>query len=248
MDLTAENAAGFVAATEPVLSNEYILVTAHVDHVGTGAAINGDSVYNGALDNASGIGTLIELAKQVAAKPTRRNIIFAAVTAEEQGLLGSQHLAAHNNLPRAAIIGTVNIDMFLPLHPFHTLTVYGLNESNMRGPIERVAKRTGLKIEDDPEPKRLLFVRSDQYSFIRAGIPSVALDFGYKGGNEEKLHKQWIAERYHAPSDDLKQPIDLEAAAAFNQAALAVARELGDAGERPRWNESSFFKRFEVKK
>ena len=112
----------------------------------------------------------------------------------------------------------------------------------------RVVKRFDIKIEDDPAPKRMVFVLSDQYSFIRAGIPSIFVGFGYrKGSSEAKLQEKWIAERYHQPSDDINQPIDMNAAARFNEIAAALVRELGDSGERPHWNPNSFFKRFEDK-
>jgi Zn-dependent M28 family amino/carboxypeptidase len=247
-DFVSHNVAAYMPAIEPVLSREYTLITAHLDHLGLGTPVKGDAIYNGAMDNASGIATILEIAKAIGAKPTRRNVVFAAVTAEEEGLLGSQFLATHTNLPRGAIISNLNIDMFLPLHPLQSLFVYGIGESGLRSNVDRVAKRFDIKIEDDPAPKRVMFVRSDQYSFIRAGIPSIFVDFGYrKGSSEAKLQEKWIAERYHQPSDDINQPIDMAAAARFNELASALVRELGDSGERPHWNPDSFFKRFENK-
>lgn len=247
-DFISHNVAAYMPAVEPVLSREYALISAHLDHLGLGTPVKGDSIYNGAMDNASGIATIIEIAKAIGAKPTRRNVIFAAVTAEEGGLLGSEFLATHTNLPRGAIISNLNIDMFLPLHPLQSLFVYGIDESGLRSNVDRIAKRFDIKIENDPVPKRVMFVRSDQYSFIRAGIPSIYIDIGYrKGSPEAKLQQKWITERYHQPSDDIAQPLDMNAAARFNQIATELARELGDSGERPHWNPDSFFKRFENK-
>jgi Zn-dependent M28 family amino/carboxypeptidase len=247
-DFVSHNVAGYTPATEPVLSREYALITAHLDHLGLGTPVKGDAIYNGAMDNASGVATILEIAKAIGAKPTRRNVIFAAVTAEEEGLLGSQFLATHTNLPRGAIISNLNIDMFLPLYPLQSLFVYGVGESGLRSNVDRIAKRFNIKIDDDPTPKRVLFVRGDQYSFTRAGIPSIFLDFGYKkGSSEAKLQEKWMAERYHQPSDDINQPLDMNAAARFNEIASELARELGDSGERPHWNTDSFFKRFENK-
>jgi Zn-dependent M28 family amino/carboxypeptidase len=252
-ELVSDNVAGVIPGTEPVFENEYVLVTGHLDHLGvaeagSSAVVNGDAIYNGALDNAGGVAALIEIAKAISAKHTRRNVIIAAVTGEEAGLLGSQYLAAHNNLPRGAIIGNLNVDMFLPLHPFDALTAIGMGESTLKSNVERVAKKFDLKVQDDPQPKRVNFVRSDQYSFVRAGIPAVAVEIApRRGTGDEKLQEKWISERYHSVQDDVNQPLDLEAAARFTEVAGAIARELGDSGLRPKWNPGSFFRRFEVK-
>jgi Zn-dependent M28 family amino/carboxypeptidase len=247
-ELESQNVAGVVMGTEPVLEREYLFVTGHLDHLGVGPAINGDSIYNGTMDNASGIASLIEIARDIAAKPLRRNVVFAAVTAEEKGLLGSRYLAAHSGLPTGAIIGDINSDMFLPLYPMKVLTAIGMNESTFRAPLDKIAKRYDIKVEDDPEPKRNLFVRSDQYNFVRTGVPAIALKIGFKlGSPEHKTQQKWLTERYHAPSDDLNQPMDLDAAARFIEVTTGLVREVGNSGERPRWNPDSFFSRFSVK-
>jgi Zn-dependent M28 family amino/carboxypeptidase len=137
------------------------------------------------------------------------------------------------------------MDSFLPLFPLRSVTVYGLNESDLGDQIRAVAKAQGVGIQDDHEPERNVFIRSDQYSFIRRGIPSLALKFGYeKGSPEEKIAKTWLKERYHAPSDDVNQPVDLEAAARFDGLVLAFAEAVADRTARPQWNQASFFRRF----
>ena len=251
-DLVSQNVGGYVAGLEPVFSDEYAVVTGHLDHIGVsepqpGQSKSADVINNGALDNAGGIAAIIEAAKAIAAKPTRRNVAFVAVTGEEDGLLGSRYFASHNSFPRGGMIGDLNVDMFLPLHPFDTVIAYGLGESTLKDHLERVSKRLGVKLEDDPQPKRVSFVRSDQYSFIRAGVPSIALDIAPRNSADTKLEEQWVASRYHSPSDDANQPLDLEAAAKFVEFTTAVAREMGDSGLRPKWNSNSFFRRFEVK-
>ncbi|HTQ55682.1 MAG TPA: M28 family metallopeptidase [Bryobacteraceae bacterium] len=241
------NVAAILPGTDPVLKDQYVLLTAHLDHLGIGEPINGDRIYNGAMDNASGVATLLDIADSLnQAKPKlRRSLLFVAVTGEEKGLLGSRYFAAHPTVKPGSIVADLNVDMFLPLFPLHSVTVYGLNESDLGEDVRAVARARGVRIQDDLEPERNLFIRSDQYSFIRTGIPSLALKVGYeKGSPEEKIAKTWLKERYHAPADDLKQPVDLECAARFDDLVRALAENVADRPERPRWNPASFFRRF----
>ena len=208
---------------DPRLREEYVVVSAHLDHLGTGAPVNGDSIYNGAMDNAAGIASLFEIARALRASPPRRSVLFLAVTGEEKGLLGSKYFAASPTVKPQAIVADLNLDMFQPLHELRRLTVYGLDESSLGVDATRVAKKLGVQVQADPEPDRNLFVRSDQYSFIRAGVPSLSFKFGFeKGSAEERIQKEWLAERYHAPSDDAAQPVNLAAAARFNRLIAAL--------------------------
>jgi len=144
------------------------------------------------------------------------------------------------------MVADLNIDMFLPLYPLHVMTVYGLQESDLGQLVRAVAEPLGIKIQDDPEPLRNVFIRSDQYNFIRRGIPSLAFKVGYeKGSPEQAIAKKWLKERYHAPSDDLNQPVDLQAAAEFNRVMVLLAQTVANRSERPKWNGNSFFRRFE---
>ena len=243
----SQNVAGILPGSDPRLRNEYVVLTAHLDHVGTGEAINGDPIYNGAMDNASGIATLLEAARSFREKKLRfrRSVIFLAVTAEEHGLRGSKYYAAHPTVPATGIVANINIDMFLPLFPFRSFIVQGLEESNLAEDLQSVARIIGVEVLSDPEPERRAFVRSDQYSFIRCGVPAISLKVGFvKDSPEHEIVKRWRKERYHAPSDDLKQPIDFEAAEKFNAAYLQVVEAVANRAQRPRWNSSSFFKRF----
>jgi Zn-dependent M28 family amino/carboxypeptidase len=246
-DVSSQNVVAVLRGTDPGLKNEYVVFSAHLDHLGVGKPINGDSIYNGAMDNASGVAAQLDVAamlKETGVK-LRRSVLFVAVTGEEKGLLGSRYFAHHPTVPSESIVADINTDMFLPLFPLKQLTIYGLDESDLGGDAEAVARSLGVRPQGDPEPKRNVFIRSDQYSFIRRGIPSLALKVGFdKGSPEEKIVKQWLTERYHAPSDDVAQPVDKQAAGAFNVLVAKLLERVADRDQRPRWKDTSFFKRF----
>lgn len=244
----SDNVAGILPGADPVLKNEYVVVSAHLDHVGVGT-MTGDNIYNGAMDNATGVATLIDTAKAAAAKRSfRRSVIFLAVTAEEKGLLGSRYYASKPTVPAKSIVANLNTDMFLPLFPLHSLIVQGLEESDLAGDLRKTARPLGIEVYSDPEPERNAFVRSDQYSFIRTGVPSISLKVGFvKDSPEHEMVKRWRTERYHAPSDDLSQPIDRQSAEDFNRVYLALVEAVANRPTRPAWNSDSFFKRFERK-
>ena len=148
-------------------------------------------------------------------------------------------------MPKTSIVADLNTDMFLPIYPLKVLTVLGLNESNLGDDVREVAQRLGVEVQPDPEPLRNSFVRSDQYSFIRQGVPSLAMGVGtVKGSPEAELQKKWLTERYHAPSDDLDQPVDLAAAGKFEDVLMALAFKVADAPQPPQWKSDSFFVRF----
>jgi Zn-dependent M28 family amino/carboxypeptidase len=243
--LSSDNVAGILPGTDPVLRNEYVVVSAHLDHLGVGSG-SGDAIYNGAMDNASGIATLIEAAAGAAARGGfKRSVIFVAVTAEEKGLLGSRYFANVPTVPKAALVADLNTDMYLPLFPLESLVVQGLEESDLAGDLQAVARSRGLEVYSDPEPERNAFTRSDQYSFIRTGVPSVSLKVGFKKDSpEHDIVKRWRTERYHAPSDDLSQPIDRQAAEDFNRLYVALVEAVANRPTRPAWNGDSFFRRF----
>jgi hypothetical protein len=242
----SENIVGVLPGSDPILRNEFIVVSAHLDHLGIGEPVNGDRIYNGAMDDASGDASLIEIAramKESAAKP-KRSILFLSVTGEEKGELGSQYFAAHPSVS-GAIIADLNMDMYLPLFPLKYLEVQGLGESSLGDDVRAVAELAGVQIQADKEPEHNRFIRSDQYSFIKKGVPSLAFKFGYIPGTpEEKIFKAWYTERYHAPSDDVSQPVDMAAAARFNAILEKLVLRVADADHRPEWRSDSFFRRF----
>jgi Zn-dependent M28 family amino/carboxypeptidase len=243
----SQNVVGVVPGSDPRLKGEHVVLSAHLDHVGVGKPINGDEIYNGAMDNASGIATLIETARLLKESKTRlrRSVVFLAVTAEEKGLLGSRYYAAHPTVPREGIVANLNTDMFSPFFPLTSLIVQGLEESDLAADLTRVAGSFGVRVLSDPEPERNAFIRSDQYSFIRKGIPALSLKVGFiKDSPEHEYVKRWRKERYHAPSDDVNQPVDLKAAADFNRLYARAVEEIANRESRPRWNDASFFRRF----
>jgi Zn-dependent M28 family amino/carboxypeptidase len=246
-EVESQNVAGILRGSDSTRRGEYVVLSAHLDHLGIGGAVNGDTIYNGAMDNASGVAAILEIAQELhesGAKPAR-SILFVAVTGEEKGELGSRYFAAHPTVPAAAMIANVNIDMFLPLFPLKTLMVLGLDESDLGGDIRAVAHEMSLAVQADPEPQRNRFIRSDQYSFIKAGIPALSMKVGYEAGSPQaEIARKWTAERYHAPSDDLNQPVDRSAADTYVQVVKRLVVRIADRQMRPAWNTTSFFKRF----
>jgi Zn-dependent M28 family amino/carboxypeptidase len=245
--LEAPNVVGLLSGSDSKLKSEYVVLSAHLDHVGVGRPVNGDSIYNGAMDDASGIATILEIArmmKESGAKP-KRSVVFLAVTAEEKGELGSRYFAAHPTVAQDKIVADINLDMFLPLYPLKYIEVQGLAESTLGRTVAAAAKSLGVEVQADNEPEQNRFIRSDQYSFIRRGVPALAFKFGYAPGSpEEKIRRDWVRERYHRPSDDLDQPIDKAAAALFNRVILSLVERVADDPARPHWNDESFFRRF----
>jgi Zn-dependent M28 family amino/carboxypeptidase len=243
----SQNVAGFRPGSDPALKDEYVIFSAHLDHLGIGEPINGDRIYNGAMDDASGVASLIEMAILMKQQNLhlKRSVLFLAVTGEEKGEQGSMYFANYPTIPKKGIIADINMDMFLPLFPLKYLEVQGLDESTLGDDIRAVCRQAGVEVQADKEPDRNRFIRSDQYSFIKQGVPALAFKFGWvKGTPEEKTFQDWIKNRYHAPSDDLNQPVDKTAAAQFNHILLALGERVANAQGRPHWKPDSFFKRF----
>ena len=246
-ELKASNVVGLLPGTDPKLKDEYVVMSAHLDHLGTGRAVNGDAIYNGAMDDASGIASVLEIARLMKATGARpkRSIVFLAVTAEEKGELGSRYFAAHPTVPPNQIVADINLDMFLPLYALKVIEVQGLAESSLGETVRAAAAESNVAVQVDQEPEQNRFIRSDQYSFIRRGIPSLAFKFGYEPGSaDEKTRRDWVRNIYHKPSDDLNQPIDAAAAAQFDRIIMSLLEKVADANERPQWNKDSFFRRF----
>ncbi|HWC18121.1 MAG TPA: M28 family metallopeptidase [Terriglobales bacterium] len=241
------NVIGKLPGTDPKLKNEYVVLSAHIDHLGIGEPINGDKLYNGAMDNASGDAVLLDVAaalKNSTERP-KRSLLFVFVTGEEKGLLGSKFFTAHPTVPRSAIVANINIDMFLPLYPMKAVMVYGLKESDLGDDLRRVANKDGIEVQDDLEPQRNSFIRSDQYNFIRHGIPAITMKVGYTPGSaEDKTFHDWLHQRYHAPSDDLEQPVDQGAAGKYEQVISQLMLTIADDPRRPQWKQDSFFRRY----
>ncbi|WP_053333595.1 subclass B3 metallo-beta-lactamase [Gemmatimonas phototrophica] len=243
--LTSPNVVGIIPGTDPALRHEVVVYSAHSDHVGTfkGPVLTGDSIFNGAMDNASGAATLMETARLVAQRGgNKRTLAFVAVTAEEKGLLGSRWFAAHPSLGTSTIVANLNTDMFLPLIPLKGVFAYGYEESDLADDLDAVVRERGIAVLPDPEPQENRFVRSDQYSFIRRGIPALAFKVGYTPGTPEAtIWQAWVRDHYHKLSDDTTQPVNFETAARFNAMYADLALRVANRATRPSWRAKSFF-------
>lgn len=244
------NSANVVArlpGSDPTLRAENVVFSAHLDHLGVSTPIAGDGLYNGAMDNAAGVAGLLDIARTYQARPVKpkRSILFVFVTAEEKGLLGSRYFALRPTVPKRSIVADLNFDMALPVFPLRSVTALGAEESTLGATAAEVAAATNLPLAPDPWPDRNSFVRSDQYSFIREGIPSLAFKFGFaKGTPEAELERKWRSDRYHAPSDDLSQPVAKEDAIRLHDFVAELGWRVANAPARPTWNSGSFFRRF----
>jgi hypothetical protein len=238
----SSNVVGLIEGSDPALRGQYLVLSAHLDHVGVGEPEKGDAIYNGAMDNAVGIAAMLEVARAFrdSGKRPRRSILFVALTAEEKGLVGSDYFAAHPGVPRDGLIANINLDMPILTFAMQDMVVLGGERSSL-GPVFAAAAATeGLKVVPDPMPEEQFFVRSDHYSFVQAGVPAVSVDTG-PGGPGAAAQQEFLASHYHKPSDDLTLPIDWAAAAKFTRVNYAAARAIADADARPAWNKGDFF-------
>jgi Zn-dependent M28 family amino/carboxypeptidase len=229
-----------------VLAREHVVLSAHLDGLGINEPIGGDAIYNGALDNAYGVASVIAIARDLKrGKRPKRSILFFLPTAEEVGLLGSSYFAKRPTVPLGSIVANVNFDMPLPIFPLRTITPIGYEESTLGDDAAAVSSALGLPIVPDPFPDRNVFIRSDQYSFVRAGVPALFPKFGFaRDTPEAALERAWRANIYHSPRDDMRQPILRAEALRFNAWNLALLRRIADNPERPRWRDTSLFARY----
>jgi Zn-dependent M28 family amino/carboxypeptidase len=240
----SENVVAIWPGTDPALRKEYIGLSGHLDHLGIGKPVHGDAIFNGAMDNATGVASLIEIANALGRShtSTKRSIAFMVFSGEEQGMLGSRYLAAHFPAP-GRVVADMNMDMYLPLFPLKYLEVQGLGESTLGDDIKEIARSRGIEVQADKEPDRNRFIRSDQYSFTRQGAPSLAFKFGYIPGTpEDTTYHEWFRSRYHAVGDDTAQPVDPTAAAQFNALLLTLAEHVANEPNPPAWHSDSFFR------
>jgi len=244
-DILSANVAGLLEGSE--LREEYIVHSAHLDHVGIGVPVNGDSIYNGAHDNASGISAMIEIARLYSSleKKPKRSVIFLAVTAEEMGLLGSRYFVGNPTVPKENIIANVNTDMPTLIAPLISIEPLGAQHSSIMNEVTHAAQLLGLEIMEDHMPEQVRFVRSDQYSFIAAGIPALHIKYGLKTKDSQTGLKEMIEEFtknvYHQPSDELNDTFNFEAARTYVELQFLISYFLSEAKSRPSWNANDFF-------
>jgi hypothetical protein len=241
------NVLGVLPGSDPQLQQEFIVLSAHLDHLGRGSAVGGDSIYNGAHDNAVGVAILLEIARalQTSGTKPRRSLIFAAVTGEEKGLLGSDVLAHRAQDEGRRIVGAINIDMPLPLAPVRDFVALGAEHSSLGALARAAVANLGYRLSPDATPEQVSFIRSDQFSFIRQGIPAILLKSGYEPRDRnldlEALRRQYRDVNYHQPSDDLALPIDYATAADLARANLRIMLDAANAAAAPRWQSGDFF-------
>ena len=240
------NVVGLLRGSDKHLRDQYVVLSAHLDHLGIGVPVDGDSIYNGAMDNASGCATLLEIARVIrrSGHTPKRSIVLLFTTAEESGLFGATYFAARPTVPARRIVADLNIDMFLPIQPIRGITGYGIDESDLGDAIRRIAKSESLKVVPDRQPERNYFIRSDQYAFIRRGVPAVMIDAGPTDSASVKAEAAWDDAHYHQPSDDAAQTIDLAAVARYDRFVLELTRSIADSPRKPRWNDDSYFRQF----
>ncbi len=240
--IESANVAGLIEGSDPKLKGEVVVLSAHLDHIGVTPPVNGDGINNGALDNAAGVATTLEVARSfmTSGRPPRRSILFLTVTGEEKGLLGAEYFARNPTVPKGDIVANVDLDMPILFYDFTDVIAFGSDRSGMGPAVRRAAERMGVVLSPDPMPEEGLFTRSDHYRFVEVGIPAVFLMTGFQNGGEAKF-RGFLAGCYHRPCDDLSQPIDYAVGAKFAALNYEITRELADAPARPLWNKGDFF-------
>jgi Zn-dependent M28 family amino/carboxypeptidase len=243
----SENIIGVLPGADAKLRDEYIVVSAHLDHLGNHPPANGgDGLYNGAYDNGSGIACLIEIARTLAAGPRpKRSVLFVALTGEEKGEQGSEYFVHFPPVPKGQLVADVNMDMFLMIYPVADVVSLGGEHSSLGAIAATAARAAGFDVSPDPYPEEVRFIRSDQYSFVKAGIPAIHLKPGNKSTDPAidgaKLTRDWLRTIYHSPKDDLSQTFDFASGARYAETNLRLVQAIANAPSRPSWTAGDFF-------
>lgn len=252
--ITSPNVVAMIPGSDPALRDQFVVLSGHIDHLGTdpvkpGEAADKDRIYNGALDNAAGTATLLEVARVMAseaaadpAKAPRRSVVFLVSTGEEKGLIGADYFARHAGVAAGRIVGNVDLDMPLLLYPFTDVIAFGANHSTLGQIVADSVKPMQVVLAPDPMPNERIFVRSDHYMFVRQGSPAVFLATGYGNGGEAKWG-DFLAHAYHSPRDDMSQAIDWRAGARFAEANWRITSAMANSPTPPMWYSGDFFGR-----
>ncbi|WP_289029443.1 M28 family metallopeptidase [uncultured Paraglaciecola sp.] len=245
--ISSPNVVAILEGSDPLLKKEYVVYSAHSDHIGIAKTVKKDKINNGAMDNATGTSVLLETARlfsELADKP-KRSILFVAVTAEEKGLIGSDYFAQNPTVPQSSLVANVNLDMPILTYEFADVIAFGANHSDMQESVTIAAEKIGLTLSPDPWPDQALFTRSDHYSFVKQGIPSVFLVPGLKSVDPEvdgsKQFNLFLKTNYHKPGDDLNQTFNWQAATKFAEVNFYIGMTLANQPQRSSWNEGDFF-------
>ncbi|QKG56735.1 M28 family peptidase [Hymenobacter sp. BRD128] len=247
-DVDSYNVVGKITGSDAKLKSEYVVHSAHLDHLGVGAPINGDSIFNGAHDNATGVASVLEISKLYASLKTkpRRSVLFVLVTGEEMGLIGSTYFAKYPTVPKAALVADVNTDMPTIIAPLLSVVPLGADHSSLMQPVRAAADYLKLTIEPDPEPTQNRFIRSDQYSFVVQGIPALHIKYGNRTAdgknNLSETVQKWRAVTYHKPQDNFAGgTFDWQAGAQYARLNFLIGYQVAQASQRPSWNKGDFF-------
>jgi Zn-dependent M28 family amino/carboxypeptidase len=248
--IESQNVVARLEGSDPALRDEYVVFSSHWDHLGLGEPVKGDRIYNGAVDNASGVGTVLEIARALKqAPPAKRSFLFLLVTAEEQGLLGSEYYSLHPLYPLAKTAANINIDEVNPWGRTKSLAVVGLGNSDLDDYLRTAATEQGRTLLPDPDPEKGFYYRSDHFNFAKQGVPALdpsmhpAVGFIDKpAGWEEKMKANWDDNLYHAPQDEVQADWDLSGAAEDAQLLMAVAYRVANAATLPAWKPGTEFK------
>jgi len=252
-NISSPNVVAVLPGSDPLLANEYVVYSAHLDHIGelhtdSGDHQDKDRINNGALDNASGISVMLETARLFSqGEIPRRSVLFVAVTAEEKGLVGSEYFAMNPTVPVESMVSAVNLDMPLLLYEFGDVIAFGAEHSTLGETVREAAQSYATELSPDPFPEQNIFVRSDHYRFVQQGIPSVFLVTGMQSRDgtvdTQPIFEGFLQDHYHKPSDDLNLAINYKAAAKFTRINAKIGELLANDPDRPAWNEGDFFGR-----
>ncbi|RTE87778.1 M28 family peptidase [Lysobacter sp. N42] len=256
-DMDSPNVIAMLPGSDPELKDEYIIYTAHSDHIGPVRSVEGPEEFNnGAMDNASGVSIMLETARMfsdlaASGQRPKRSILFAAVTAEERGLLGADYFANNPTVPIENIVANVNLDMPVLLYTFADVVAFGANHSSLNSAVSTAAEKFSITSSPDPMPEEALFTRSDHYTLVKQGIPSVFLMTGFnsqvEGEDAGAIWHQFLREQYHRPTDEVSTLTEVYggirygAAATFTNINFEIGKTVANAQERPTWNEDSYF-------
>ncbi len=241
------NVVAVLRGSDPVLKDEYIVYSAHLDHIGIRPSDDGDEIHNGAYDNAAGIGTMLQIAAAMASMPERprRSVIFAAVTAEEKGLQGSSFFAKNPPVPVEQLVANINIDMPYLGFPVADIQAFGAEHSSLHAAVKAATDAMGMGLTPDPMPQEVRFVRSDQFSFVQEGIPALAFKAGSQSSDPaidgDAMLSDFLKNHYHQASDDLDLPWNAEGAERYARTALMLGLIVAEEDKRPSWNKNDFF-------
>lgn len=246
-EVISHNIVGILPGSDPVLKQEYVVYASHLDHLGISRPVNGDSINNGAHDNASGSAIMLEAARAFKNLPKapKRSVIFLSCTAEEMGLLGSDYFASNPTVPAQSLVANLALDMPFFFYPLNDIIPHGIQHSSLKGPVEATANYLGIKITPDPAPQEVVFTRSDHYSFIKKGVPALFIKGGIISGNPDidgsKFIADWRKNIYHKVDDEMDQSFDFQAGAMHAKTNFLIGYLVANDKKRPAWNNGDFF-------